>query len=402
MHGPPSPLVENYLREAGFWHMATVGRGCQIEMGWDTFPESDDDSTEVERIRYARAYILQIIGGYLMPDLSRNLVHLIWLLKLVDFRAMCGATRPSKAKIGGCLSLLQSRARFRFPFLRHRVYHLYTFPLITRWNRPATFARLPTSLEDIRLLLDQRSEAQTPYEDPTIQAVIPDEYFQNRNGWYVKVSLVNFATVEIHQSDRVLRKFRFRQPIPVALKVEQKERRGPLNPRRMDDDADPSTRPKNSPGPSSAPITSSGPVTTPTQSPNPIMMPGAYPNPFIYPNPYMFPFSSLMTGCSQWPGSFPFLTTPIGPPMYRPSSQEGSQEGPSGSSSFYQTPSPYGFQTPSLMAMQTPPHSLLYQGGSSSQHRQPDPLPDEPESPPEQPQPLPKAGQRRNPARNRR
>ncbi|MFQ6624309.1 hypothetical protein Gotur_004053 [Gossypium turneri] len=26
-----------------------------------------------------------IIEGYLMPDLSRNLIHLRWLLKLVDF-----------------------------------------------------------------------------------------------------------------------------------------------------------------------------------------------------------------------------------------------------------------------------------------------------------------------------
>ncbi|MFQ6637007.1 hypothetical protein Gotur_013553 [Gossypium turneri] len=66
-----------------------------------------------------------MIGGYLMPDLSRNLVHPRWLLKLVDFRAvgkfslryivlatfyreMCGATPPTKPKIGGCLSLLQS------------------------------------------------------------------------------------------------------------------------------------------------------------------------------------------------------------------------------------------------------------------------------------------------------
>ncbi|MBA0776544.1 hypothetical protein Gotri_011527 [Gossypium trilobum] len=58
-------------------------------MGWlrDTFPESGNDSTEVETIRYARAYILEMIGGYLMPNLSRNLVHLRWLLKLIDFRA---------------------------------------------------------------------------------------------------------------------------------------------------------------------------------------------------------------------------------------------------------------------------------------------------------------------------
>ncbi|MBA0657649.1 hypothetical protein Goklo_009924, partial [Gossypium klotzschianum] len=27
-----------------------------------------------------------MIGGYLMPDLLQNLVHLRWLLKLVDFK----------------------------------------------------------------------------------------------------------------------------------------------------------------------------------------------------------------------------------------------------------------------------------------------------------------------------
>ncbi|MFQ6643366.1 hypothetical protein Gotur_017089 [Gossypium turneri] len=137
----------------------------------DTFLESGNDSTEVERIRYARAYILEMIRGYLMPDLSRNLVHLMWLLKLVDFRAadkfswgfavlatlyreMCGATPLNKAKIGGCLSLLQSWARFPFPFLHPQVNHPYTFPLIT------SYVGIPTVLEDIRLLLDQRSEAQ--------------------------------------------------------------------------------------------------------------------------------------------------------------------------------------------------------------------------------------------------
>ncbi|MBA0753002.1 hypothetical protein Gogos_022277, partial [Gossypium gossypioides] len=183
----------------------------------------------------------------------------------------------------------------------------------------------------------------TPYEDLAIRAVIPDEYFQNRNGWHVKVPLVNFATVEMHQSDRVLRQFGFRQPIPVApemlddhykidlrqlhtdwpkfwshsiqmwedrydyiptqepiivlelasvpeympwfrihgkpyllspderqrqLRV-QRERCGPLNPRRRDDDVGPLTRPRNSPGPSSAPITSSGLATASIQSPDP-------------------------------------------------------------------------------------------------------------------------------------
>ncbi|MFQ6633307.1 hypothetical protein Gotur_010590 [Gossypium turneri] len=128
-----------------------------------------------------------------------------------------------------------------------------------KWNHPASYARLPTALEDIRLLFDQRSEAQfewTPYEDLAIRTVILDEYLQNPNGWHVKVPLVNFATVEMHQSDRVLR-----------------ERRGPLNPRRRDDGTGPSTRPKNSPGPSSTPITLSGPTTAPIQSLDPVVQP---------------------------------------------------------------------------------------------------------------------------------
>ncbi|MBA0877745.1 hypothetical protein Goshw_014686 [Gossypium schwendimanii] len=96
-----------------------------------------------------------MIGGYLMPDLSRNLIHLRWLLKRVDFRVvsefswgtavlatlyweMCGATPPNKAKIGGCLLLLQ---------------------LWARWNHLASYVGIPTALENIWLLLDQRLEA---------------------------------------------------------------------------------------------------------------------------------------------------------------------------------------------------------------------------------------------------
>ncbi|MFQ6663927.1 hypothetical protein Gotur_031227 [Gossypium turneri] len=101
---------------------------------------------------------------------------------------MYGVTPPTKAKIGGCLSLLQSWAQFSFLFLHPRVDHSYTFPLIT------SYVGIPTALEDIKLLLDQRPKAQ----DPKIRVVIPDEYFQNQNIWHVKVPLVNYATVEMH------------------------------------------------------------------------------------------------------------------------------------------------------------------------------------------------------------
>ncbi|MFQ6621681.1 hypothetical protein Gotur_002843 [Gossypium turneri] len=31
MFGPPSPLIENYLREASFWHVANIGWGCKLD-----------------------------------------------------------------------------------------------------------------------------------------------------------------------------------------------------------------------------------------------------------------------------------------------------------------------------------------------------------------------------------
>ncbi|MBA0656009.1 hypothetical protein Goklo_008414, partial [Gossypium klotzschianum] len=86
-------------------------------------------------------------------------------------------------------------------------------------NHSASYVGIPTALEDIWLLLDQRSEAQfpwTPYEDPKIRSVILDEFFQNPNIWHVKVLLVNNATVEMHQTNRVLRQFGFRQLILMA------------------------------------------------------------------------------------------------------------------------------------------------------------------------------------------
>ncbi|KAL1109222.1 hypothetical protein V6Z11_D03G163300 [Gossypium hirsutum] len=189
----------------------------------------------------------------------------------------------------------------------------------------------------------------------------------------------------------------------------ERERRGPLNPRQQDDEGSPSTRPRHSLGSSSAAMQSPGLTRAPTQSPDaavqPIiptqppfqMMPGAFSS------PYMYPFPSPMAGWSQMPGSAPFPIILSGPPMYRPAAHEGSQEGLSGSSHFYQSPPTYEFQTPSPVVMQTPPpvvmqtppHTLFFEGGSSSQVRQPDAVPEEPESPS-------KAREKRNPTRNRR
>ncbi|MFQ6653984.1 hypothetical protein Gotur_025130, partial [Gossypium turneri] len=55
--------------------------------------------------------------------------------------------------------------------------------------------------------------------DPAIRVVIPEEFLQNLNAWHVKVVLINYATVEPHQIDRVLRQFGCRQLIPADPEV---------------------------------------------------------------------------------------------------------------------------------------------------------------------------------------
>ncbi|MBA0868778.1 hypothetical protein Goshw_018619 [Gossypium schwendimanii] len=48
------------------------------------------------------------------------------------------------------------------------------------------------------------------YKDPTPPECIPSKLLVNPNIWHVKLTLVVYATVEMHESNRVLRQFRFR------------------------------------------------------------------------------------------------------------------------------------------------------------------------------------------------
>ncbi|KAG8472626.1 hypothetical protein CXB51_034310 [Gossypium anomalum] len=84
------------------------------------------------------------------------------------------------------------------------------------WNNKASHMGIVEELEDIRLLLDQRSKAEIEwmsYADLRIQEYIPSKFLTNRNIWHIKVALIIFTTVEMHESDRVMHQFRFRQSI---------------------------------------------------------------------------------------------------------------------------------------------------------------------------------------------
>ncbi|KAH1107772.1 hypothetical protein J1N35_011540, partial [Gossypium stocksii] len=63
-------------------------QGGQIYIKWleDNYGELEKHETAIEKEQCDQEFILRLIGGRLMPDKSQNLVHLRWLLHLVNFK----------------------------------------------------------------------------------------------------------------------------------------------------------------------------------------------------------------------------------------------------------------------------------------------------------------------------
>ncbi|XP_040956148.1 protein MAINTENANCE OF MERISTEMS-like [Gossypium hirsutum] len=89
------------------------------------FGQLSATATEGKLMCAARAYIMHIVGGVLMPDANNDNVHLMYLLLLANlssvssyswgsavlavlYRELCRVTNPDVVDIGGCLTLLQS------------------------------------------------------------------------------------------------------------------------------------------------------------------------------------------------------------------------------------------------------------------------------------------------------
>ncbi|KAE8733142.1 hypothetical protein F3Y22_tig00001478pilonHSYRG00093 [Hibiscus syriacus] len=189
--------------------------GGRILLNWldANFRELSADAYEDEVKMYARAYILQLIGGLLMLDKYRNLVHCMEMCRAIDYR---------RNAIGGCLLLLQSWAWYRLPFLCPVVNNSFIFPQLLRWSTDRkSHQELPDDLEKIRVLIDQKAGTQfewVPYSTDDVRAVIPPELRGPSDVWMAMVPLICYATVEWHSTDRVLRQFGCFQPIPDALR----------------------------------------------------------------------------------------------------------------------------------------------------------------------------------------
>ena len=108
--------------------------GSRLSLTWlsSTFRSLPRHADDVTIARYARAYILELISGFLFADKSNTLVHLMFLQLLEDFEAagglswgsaclawlyrqMCRASFSDASDIAGPLVLLQVWAWDRFP-----------------------------------------------------------------------------------------------------------------------------------------------------------------------------------------------------------------------------------------------------------------------------------------------
>ncbi|PKU72424.1 Serine/threonine-protein phosphatase 7 long form like [Dendrobium catenatum] len=91
---------------------------------WTFYRDSYEQLAHGPFLHHVRAYILFMIGCFLIPDTSRSHVSLQWLPLLMDvnsfgqmsigsavlahlYRELCNATRPTRTYIAGCVALLQ-------------------------------------------------------------------------------------------------------------------------------------------------------------------------------------------------------------------------------------------------------------------------------------------------------
>ncbi|RYQ89999.1 hypothetical protein Ahy_B09g096338 isoform H [Arachis hypogaea] len=117
----------------------------------ETFGECPEGADEETVRRFARAYIMMLLGTQLFADKSGNRIHIRWLpfvARLEEmgsynwgsaalawlYRCMCRVANRHVVKLAGPLQLLQSWIFWRFPGFRPAGYDAFSWPLASRWS----------------------------------------------------------------------------------------------------------------------------------------------------------------------------------------------------------------------------------------------------------------------------
>lgn len=190
-----------------------------------------DDPTEEEIVRYARRWILNLIGSQLLPDKSAARVSLLYLthLERLDeqqswgtavlsrlYRELCKATNDEENQIGGCCILLQLWAWERLPFLAPINVSPWegsdSDPYGCRWpERPNLPPAVPRTTEvsamffyrqSFDFLLNEKEVIWEPYKEVlSIDGALPQSCVRDRRFWDVVLPLLDYSVLEIHCAD---------------------------------------------------------------------------------------------------------------------------------------------------------------------------------------------------------
>ncbi|XP_019442356.1 PREDICTED: serine/threonine-protein phosphatase 7 long form homolog [Lupinus angustifolius] len=157
--------------------------GQRVKLTWleRTFRDLPDNVDDDVIEQHARAFILRMIGGFLMPDTS--------------------ATTTDQKEIGGCLLLLQSWAYDRIQNLAPRLRDptIPYFPLVKRWSQYLITTNIPGhAVNIIRAMFDHMRVDQFRWMPYSQLPYLPNISEKCRS----RVPLICFAIVEWHPTDR--------------------------------------------------------------------------------------------------------------------------------------------------------------------------------------------------------
>ncbi|QHO04763.1 uncharacterized protein DS421_13g442930 [Arachis hypogaea] len=175
----------------------------------ETFRECLKGADEETVRRFARAYIMMLLGTQLFADKSGNCIHIRWLPHVARLEEMAGP-----------LQLLQSWIFWHFPRFRPAGYDTCSWPLASRWSGYSpSYSEKGPRVQSTRLKIDMlhpRDFIWMPYSSPEVLQVVHPEALEPRHMavWRSVTSLIYFAVVEWHQVDRVLPQFGGVQPLP--------------------------------------------------------------------------------------------------------------------------------------------------------------------------------------------
>ncbi|XP_050946586.1 serine/threonine-protein phosphatase 7 long form homolog [Cucumis melo] len=215
-------------------------RGQRLSLTWlgAEFHELANDADEETITRYARAYILQLMGGSIFVDKSTRYVHLMFLPFLANlhhtgqyswggaclawlYRQLCKASKQGVREIAGPLILLQIWAWERFPIVAPQLLHVNANQLHgraygSRWRDQFCVTRSATHVvSQYRYMFDLLQPSQIVWEPyKTVIDSLPHFCTNGHNIWQTISPLICFYIGEWHHPDRVLRQFGIQQAVP--------------------------------------------------------------------------------------------------------------------------------------------------------------------------------------------